>query len=262
MNLNLDNLNVFIIGGANNLGFDMAEGFVKNNSNVFITSRKEESLNKSIKCLNQINKSSTIKGGVLNVLDKNFEKNLQNILKESDFKPDVLINNQGGQSQVFNRFPNLEKDDLLEEFNLNLISVILSIQIFYEELLKSKYPSIINVASIAGMVGRDREIYTSSNLPEQRIEYASAKAGIIGLTKDLAAKLGPEGIRVNCISPGGFERGQPKNFIDQYSFLTPLKRMGADTKDITLASLFLASPNSSYINGHNLVVDGGFTSAK
>ena len=112
------------------------------------------------------------------------------------------------------------------------------------------------------MVGRDREIYTSSNLPEQRIEYASAKAGIIGLTKDLAAKLGPEGIRVNCISPGGFERGQPKNFIDQYSFLTPLKRMGADTKDITLASLFLASPNSSYINGHNLVVDGGFTSAK
>ena len=54
MNLNLDNLNVFIIGGANNLGFDMAEGFVKNNSNVFITSRKEESLNKSIKRLNQI----------------------------------------------------------------------------------------------------------------------------------------------------------------------------------------------------------------
>ena len=109
-------------------------------------------MNKSIKYLNQINKSSTIKGGVLDVLDKSFEKNLQTILKESDFKPDVLINNQGGQSQVFNRFPNLEKDDLLEEFNLNLISVILSIQIFYEELLKSEYPSIINVASIAGMV--------------------------------------------------------------------------------------------------------------
>ena len=50
-----------LFGGANNFGFDMAEGFVKNNSNVFITSRKEESLNKSIKYLNQINKSSTIK---------------------------------------------------------------------------------------------------------------------------------------------------------------------------------------------------------
>ncbi|MEO6906909.1 MAG: SDR family oxidoreductase [Abditibacteriaceae bacterium] len=95
--------------------------------------------------------------------------------------------------------------------------------------------------------------------PPQPIDYAAAKAAIIGMTKDLAAYLGPNGIRVNAISPGGFERGQPEKFIEAYSDKTPLKRMGRDGIDLKGAAVFLASEASAYVTGHNLVVDGGFS---
>jgi NAD(P)-dependent dehydrogenase (short-subunit alcohol dehydrogenase family) len=118
--------------------------------------------------------------------------------------------------------------------------------------------SIINIASIAGIIGRDRRVYPVE-MPMQSTDYAAAKAGVIGLTRDLAAYLGPAGVRVNAISPGGFERGQLKEFIEAYSDKTPLRRMGRDGIDIKGAILFLSSEASAYVTGHNLVVDGGFT---
>ena len=93
----------------------------------------------------------------------------------------------------------------------------------------------------------------------QPIDYAAAKAGIIGMTKDLAGLLSPMGICVNAISPGGFERGQPAGFIRDYSDRTPLGRMGRDGLDLKGAAVFLASAASDYVTGHNLVVDGGFS---
>ena len=64
---------------------------------------------------------------------------------------------------------------------------------------------------------------------------------------------------MNCISPGGFERGQAANFIDAYSETVPMRRMGVDRKEMKGAVVFLASEASSYITGHNLVVDGGLS---
>ena len=78
------------------------------------------------------------------------------------------------------------------------------------------------------------------------------------MTRDLAGLLSPMGVRVNAISPGGFERGQPQGFIEAYSDRTPLGRMGRDGIDLKGAALFLASPAADYVTGHNLVVDGGF----
>jgi NAD(P)-dependent dehydrogenase (short-subunit alcohol dehydrogenase family) len=75
----------------------------------------------------------------------------------------------------------------------------------------------------------------------------------------LAGLLSPQGVYVNAISPGGFERGQPEAFIQAYSDRTPLGRMGRDGIDLKGAALFLASSASDYVTGHNLVVDGGFT---
>jgi NAD(P)-dependent dehydrogenase (short-subunit alcohol dehydrogenase family) len=93
----------------------------------------------------------------------------------------------------------------------------------------------------------------------QTVDYATAKAAVIGFTTDLAGLLGPQGIRVNAISPGGFERGQPQEFVRAYSDRTMLGRMGRDGIDLKGAAVFLASDASAYITGHNLVVDGGFS---
>jgi len=118
---------------------------------------------------------------------------------------------------------------------------------------------IINLGSIAGLVGRDRSIYRRNDMNEQPVDYAAAKAGVIGMTRDLAAFLAPYGVYVNSISPGGFERGQPEGFIEDYGERTPLGRMGRDGIDIKGAALFLASSASDYVAGENLVVDGGFS---
>jgi NAD(P)-dependent dehydrogenase (short-subunit alcohol dehydrogenase family) len=94
----------------------------------------------------------------------------------------------------------------------------------------------------------------------ENAEEAAAKVGVLGLTRDLAGLLSPLGVHVNAISPGGFgPRQLPSGFVKDYSDRTPLGRMGRDGVDLKGAALFLASPASDYVTGHNLVVDGGFS---
>jgi len=91
------------------------------------------------------------------------------------------------------------------------------------------------------------------------VPYTAAKAGVIGLTYDCAAVLAEDGIRVNAISPDGFERGQPASFVNAYSKKTMLGRMGRDGWDLKGAVAFLVSGAAAYISAHNLVLDGGFS---
>ena len=117
--------------------------------------------------------------------------------------------------------------------------------------------SIINIGSIYGIVSGDPRIYTDSARNTSEV-YGASKAGVIHMTKYFAVHLAPFDIRVNCISPGGVFNNQGEDFVKNYSYKTPLGRMAKDS-EITSAALFLASDESSYITGHNLVVDGGFT---
>lgn len=127
-------------------------------------------------------------------------------------------------------------------------------------MVENKSGAIINIASIAGLVGRDRRDYAANGMPGQPVDYAAAKAGVLGLTRDMAALVAPHGVRVNAISPGGFVRSDmPEGFVGAYSNKTPLGRMGRDGQDIKGAILFLASSASSYVTGQNIVVDGGFS---
>ena len=91
------------------------------------------------------------------------------------------------------------------------------------------------------------------------IDYHAAKGGVINMTRDLAVYLAPDNIRVNCISPEGFFRNQPEPFFKAFSATIPMGRMGQDGKELKGAAVFLASEASSYVTGHNLVVDGGLT---
>jgi NAD(P)-dependent dehydrogenase (short-subunit alcohol dehydrogenase family) len=119
--------------------------------------------------------------------------------------------------------------------------------------------TIITLGSISGMVGRDRSVYVGSEMVPNMSDYSASKGGVIAFTRDLAAEVGRYGIRVNCLSPGGFERGQPEEFIRRYNAQTMLGRMGTDGLDLKGAVVFLASDASGYVTGHNLAVDGGFT---
>ena len=126
-------------------------------------------------------------------------------------------------------------------------------------MVEQGYGKIINIASIAAMIGRDREMYHRNSKKQQPVDYAASKAGLLGLTKDLAGFLSPSGVRVNAISPGGFDKGElPEGFVKDYSNLTMLGHMGRMELDIKGAALFLASPASDYVTGENIVVDGGF----
>lgn len=117
--------------------------------------------------------------------------------------------------------------------------------------------SIVNIASIYGVVGNDFSIYEGSTAPNAPA-YAAIKGGIINLTRFLAAYYGGAGIRVNCVSPGGIFDNQAPSFVQNYEKKVPLKRMGTPD-DIAAPVSFLLSNEAKYITGHNLMVDGGWT---
>lgn len=120
-----------------------------------------------------------------------------------------------------------------------------------------KRGSIINLGSTYGMVGPDFSIYEGTALT-MPAAYAAIKGGIINFTRYLASYYAKDGIRFNCISPGGVENNQVPSFVEKYVAKTLLGRM-AQPSDIAGAAVFLASDASAYVTGHNLVVDGGWT---
>lgn len=122
--------------------------------------------------------------------------------------------------------------------------------------------SIVQTASVYGVVGPDQRVYEGSFYLNRPINtpavYSASKAGVIGLTKYLAAYWGSQAIRVNTLVPGGVESGQNDTFQKRYSARVPLARM-ARASEIEAALLFLASDQSSYITGQCIIVDGGLT---
>ena len=122
-------------------------------------------------------------------------------------------------------------------------------------LEKNNSGSIINIASIYGIYGPDWKLYEETEMSNPA-SYAASKGGLVQLTRWLANTLAPK-VRVNCLSPGGILRDQPKAFIEKYEARTPLSRM-AKEEDIMGAIAFFASDASNYITGQNLVIDGGW----
>lgn len=179
---------------------------------------------------------------------------------------DVLVNNAASKSSRIEKF--FDRDEEYsstiwrEVMATNLDGAFFMCQAAGRHMLKWQTGAIVNVASIYGVVGADQRIYEGSEYEGRSIStpgvYAASKAGLLGLTRHLAASWGPRGVRVNSVTPGGLESGQNETFRNKYSARVPLGRMGR-VDEIVCAILFLASSESSYVNGHNLVVDGGLT---
>lgn len=168
-----------------------------------------------------------------------------------------LINNAG--TAVFTPFEDRTEDEIQYVVNVNMVAPILMTQEFIKYSHRDWRSSIINFGSIYGIVAPDPSIYGDTPRSSSEI-YGMTKAANINLTLYLASYLKKYKIRANCISPGGVKFQQGPNFISQYSQKVPMQRMAFDNEIASAVNFLVDWRQSGYINGHNLVVDGGLTS--
>ena len=187
------------------------------------------------------------------------EEIFQRIIDKHD-KFDILVNNAG--VSTFEPFEQRPEKSFNWVMDTNLKGTFLCIQTYvnlYDEYLL-KGGSIVNIGSIFGVVSPDFRNYTDCERKNSEV-YGATKAGIIQMTKYFAVHLAERNIRINTVSPGGIynpKAPQGEDFIKNYSFRCPLKRMANDTEMLG-AILYLSSDAASYTTGQNLVLDGGLT---
>ena len=250
-----------VTGSARNLGYDMALAMAEAGADVVVTSRKLEDAQSAAHKIVR----ATGRGALGLELDVRNEAAVESVVDDalSRFgRIDILINNAGNVVSTPENAPFEVRDVELwrETIEVNLTGVFLcSKHVVAKAMKPSQSGVIINIASTAGMVGKDRRIYEGTTMGGTTLDYHAAKGGVISMTRDMAVYLAADGIRVNAISPGGFWRGHSEQFTRQYSDGVPMRRMGVDGKELKGSAVFLASDASSYVTGHNLVVDGGLT---
>ena len=147
--------------------------------------------------------------------------------------------------------------DFERSMQINASGLFHMLQVFGNHMADRGHGSIINICSIQGIVGPDYTLYEGLDMIVPP-DYYFHKGGMIQLTRFAAATLGPKSVRVNSISPGGYNPALKSEFVNRYSKRTFLGRM-ANGDDIKGAIVFLASDASQYVTGANIVVDGGYT---
>jgi gluconate 5-dehydrogenase len=163
---------------------------------------------------------------------------------------DILVNNAGISWGAPAAEMPLER--WRQVLDVNLTGAFLFAQAAGREMLARGRGSIINVASVAGLIGSTSGFHAAA--------YTASKAGLIGLTRELAAEWGRKGVRVNAIAPGFFHSRLADRVIEKLEptirRTNPIPRVGA-AGELKGVAVFLASDAASYITGHTLVVDGG-----
>ena len=236
----MDKKIVFITGVSRGIGLEIAKCFSNNGYFVLGTSRSDFDLVKvlsSDECLHI----------QLDVTDRNQISACLDQLKEIDKVPNVLINNAGiTKDQLFLRMKNEDWDDVIDT---NLTSVFNMSKLFIKSMVKERSGSIINISSVAGLMGNAGQV-----------NYSASKAGLGGFTRALAKEVAARNITVNCIAPGFIETDMTDHFQDKdlENILNqiPANKMG-NPQHIADLALFLASPKGNYITGQTISVDGG-----
>jgi 3-oxoacyl-[acyl-carrier protein] reductase len=158
---------------------------------------------------------------------------------------DILVNNAGVTRDTL--MVGMKDEDYDMVLDINLKGAFHMIRACYRDFMRKRYGKIINISSIAGLVGNAGQV-----------NYAASKAGLIGMSKSVAKELGSRGVCCNCIAPGFIKTDMTKDIKEDNPLLVqvPMKRMGSP-EDVANAALFLASPESDYITGETIRVDGG-----
>lgn len=171
---------------------------------------------------------------------------------------DGLVNNAYPRTADWGaKFEDVSYESWRENVDMQMNSVFMICQKVLKTMSRAKKGSIVNIASIYGVVGNDFTIYEGYG-GTSPAAYSAIKGGVINFTRYLASYYGKYNIRVNCVSPGGIKDAQHPSFIERYEDKSPLKRMGR-AEEIAPAVSFLLSDDASFITGHNLMVDGGWT---
>jgi 3-oxoacyl-[acyl-carrier protein] reductase len=167
---------------------------------------------------------------------------------------DILINNAG--IGVFTPFEQRTADEFRRVMDVNLLGPFLMSKGAVKLMKEQRKGKIVHIGSIYGQVSSDERIYGDSGRNNSEV-YSATKAGVIQMTKYMATHFGRYNIQTNCISPGGIFNNQTRKFVDNYVYKTPMNRMGS-ADDLQGTLLYLISDDSSYTNGQNISVDGGF----
>ncbi len=255
--MDLRNRVALITGGAGHIGSVIAEGLAELGASIAVldidpkTVTDEVGQNFNVKTLPLAIDLTNIKA---------VQSVPQKVLKEFG-RLDILIHcaAYGGDT----KFPGwaVPFDEQTTEawdraLRVNLTAAFALAQAARQPLADSGHGSIVFISSIYGLVGPDLNLYEGTPMANPA-GYGASKGGLLQLMRYLATVLAPQ-IRVNAISPGGVWRDQPKKFHHRYRKRTPLRRMATE-EDLKGAAAYLSSDLSSYVTGHNLVVDGGWT---
>lgn len=189
-------------------------------------------------------------------------------LQASHGRIDILINNAARNPKVesagdkdFSRLEHFPWEQWQQDLDVGLGGAFNCAKVFGSQMARQGGGVIINIASDLGVIAPDQRLYRvegreADQQPVKPVTYSVVKHGLIGLTKYLATYWCEQGVRCNVLSPGGVYAGQNDVFVSKLSQLIPLGRM-AQADEYQGAIAFLCSDASSYMNGANLVVDGG-----
>ena len=241
---NLKNKVIIVTGGSGLLGQEIVanlknKGAIAINADINVSTDLE-----NFKLKFDITSEKSIINGVKKVIDKFGEIN-------------GLVNNAYPRTKDWGaKFEDISYISWKKNIDMQLNTVFLVVKHVIPELIKTQ-GSIVNMASIYGLVGNDMTIYENTSV-NPVAQYSAIKGGIINFTRYLASYYGKKNIRINCVSPGGIFDNQDETFVENYEKKVPIGRMGTPS-DISPAVSFLISDEAKYITGQNLIVDGGLT---
>jgi gluconate 5-dehydrogenase len=239
-----------VTGGSRGLGFEMAEALAEAGADLMLCARREQWLTPALDEFRS--RGFRVEGKVCDVSDQAQVQDVVDAAMSAFGRVDILVNNAG--ISWGERPESMALDKFQKVLDTNLTGAFLFSQAAGREMLKAKRGAIINIASVAGM--------RSSTHGPHYVGYVASKAALMGLTRELAATWGRDGIRVNAIAPGFFHSRLADPVIQfaepEIQRRNPIPRVGA-AGELKGVAVFLASDASSYITGQTIVVDGGGT---
>lgn len=256
--LDLSGKVIAITGGAGMLAGAFARSLCRAGARVALLDRSEEGVTTRVRELTSEGAPDSI-AIVVDLTDEAAVDRAFAAITERTSRLDGLVNNAATKSSHFySRLEALPADEWRQVLDVNLTAMFLCAKAAIPHLRAAGGGTITNIGSIYGLVSPDPRIYDGLSIETPAV-YSASKAGVFGLTRYIAAYHAPDGIRCNMVTPGGVSDGtQSEEFVRRYSARVPMARM-ALANEIAAAVLFLTSDASSYVTGHNLVVDGGLT---
>lgn len=248
----LDDRVILVTGGAGQYGKSITEGLCEAGGTVIIASRNWEAIEKAVEDFRT--KGFDVHGMQLDQADQASVRNLKEQIKKDFGRLDAFVNNAVARPMKGYDAP-IEQFD--ESMKINATGMMDLLREMTDLIIESGGGSVVNISSMMGMYAPIYSNYEGvpgmGDLPP---DYCFHNAGLIMLTRFMAKKHAGKNIRFNCISPGGLFNNQPARFVEQYCQKVPLGRM-ANNDDIKGLIVLLTSDAGSYINGENILIDGG-----